>query len=135
MKRCPICDLVSGAIPSWIVYRDSQVICFLPKEIESYGHTVIAPIRHVQDIYAASSEDLGIMMEMGQRLALHYRERIGSSGVNLLHASGETAQQSVLHIHFHLIPRFEDDGLNAWPTLPGVSVGKDELLERLKLGD
>jgi histidine triad (HIT) family protein len=135
MKGCPICDLVSWEIPSWIVYRDHEVVCFLPKEVEAYGHTVIAPINHVPDIYAASKETLGMLMAMGQRLALHYRDRIGASGVNLLHASGAVAQQSVAHIHIHLIPRFVDDGLDAWPTFPGTSVGKDELLRRLKIAE
>lgn len=133
MNSCPICDLVAESIPSWIVYRDSEVICFLPKEVEAYGHTVIAPIRHIPDIYAASNESLGMLMTVARRLALHYRECIGASGVNLLHASGASAQQSVAHLHIHLIPRFDDDGLDAWPAFPGTSAGKDELLRRLKL--
>ena len=133
MEGCPICDIVSGSIPSWIVYRDSEVVCFLPKEVEAYGHTVVAPIQHIADICAASDGSLGRLMAGTRRLAFHYRERIGATGVNILHASGGSAQQSVAHLHFHLIPRFDGDGLDAWPKFPGTSVGKDELLNRLKL--
>jgi histidine triad (HIT) family protein len=133
MSDCPICDLAAGSIPSWVVYRNAQVFAFLPREIEAYGHTVIAPIHHVADIYAASPEVLGKLISVAQMLAEHYRRSIGAAGVNLLHASGTAAQQSVAHLHFHLIPRFDDDGLNAWPALPGTMVGKDDLLARLKM--
>jgi histidine triad (HIT) family protein len=135
MKDCVICNLVSGSIPSWIVHRDSQVVCFLPKEPEAYGHTVIAPIDHYPDIYSGSEDSMGALMAAARKLALHYRERIGASGINLLHASGASAQQSVGHMHLHLIPRFEADGIDAWPALPGTDVGKDELLAALGLPD
>ncbi|MCK4682067.1 HIT domain-containing protein, partial [Candidatus Bipolaricaulota bacterium] len=68
-----------------------------------------------------------------KKLAIHYNDRIGSSGVNVLHASGVSAQQSVPHLHIHLIPRFDDDGLDTWPNLPVLQVDKDELLEKLLL--
>ena len=135
MKGCPICEIVSGSIPSWIVYRDAEVVCFLPKEVEAFGHTIVAPIHHIPDICVASDESIGRLMVATRRLTMHYRERVGATGVNVLHASGASAQQSVAHLHFHLIPRFDGDGLDAWPTLPGTSVGKDELLSRLKLAE
>lgn len=53
--------------------------------------------------------------------------------MNLLHASGVSAQQSVPHLHIHLIPRFDDDGLDAWPKFPALQYDKDELLEKLLL--
>jgi len=53
--------------------------------------------------------------------------------VNLLHASGVSALQSVPHLHIHLIPRFDDDGLDAWPKFPALQYDKDELLEKLLL--
>ncbi len=132
MIDCPICQISAGTIPAWIVYRDPEVVCFLPKEIEVYGHTVIAPIQHCQDIYAAESNSLGAMMGAARMLARHYREQIGASGVNLLHASGASAQQTVNHIHIHLIPRFDGDGVDAWPSFSGANVDKDELLTKLK---
>jgi len=128
MNDCVICSIVSGSIPSWVVHRDARVICFLPQELEVYAHTVIAPIDHYPDIYSGTEESMGALMAAAQSLALHYRQRFGASGVNLLHASGASAQQSVGHMHLHLIPRFDSDGVDAWPTLPGTEVNKDEFL-------
>jgi len=129
-----ICQLVAHEIPSWVIYEDSVAICFLPLEVEAYGHTLIAPKSHYTDVFTAPAEILCGLMTMTQRLSLHFKS-LGASGINLLHASGVAAQQSVFHLHFHLIPRFDNDGLNAWPQLPARQYDKDELLQRLRLED
>ena len=128
MSDCVICSLISGSIPAWVVHRDARVICFLPKEMEIYGHTVISPIDHYPDIYSGTEESMASLMAAARSLALHYRQQLGASGVNLLHASGVSAQQSVGHMHLHLLPRFDSDEVNAWPSLPGTEVSKDEFL-------
>jgi histidine triad (HIT) family protein len=133
MNKCVICDIVAGKISSWIVYQHADVICFLPKTLEAYGHTLIAPKAHYPDVYSIPAALLGVVITTAQSLAIHYYHRIGSSGMNLLHASGVSAQQSVFHLHFHLIPRFNSDGLDMWPKLPSAQYDKDELLERLRV--
>lgn len=60
-----------------------------------------------------------------------YQRKIGSSGINLLHASGKDAQQSVFHFHMHIFPRFADDGLDTWPELAKIEVDKDQLFQKI----
>ena len=133
MDDCVICKLVKHQLPSWVVYEDENVLCFLPLEVEAFGHTVIAPKAHHADLFSAPLEVTSCVLVVIQKIALHYRTAIGATGVNLLHASGVAAGQSVPHLHFHLLPRFDNDGLDAWPKLPGTRLDKDELLEKLRL--
>ena len=132
MSECVICRLVAREIPAWIVHEEGDVISFLPLEVEVYGHTVLAPKRHYTDLYSAPDDVVGRMMSVARTLALHFRSSIGAGGINLLHASGACAQQSVPHFHIHLIPRFESDGLDLWPRLPPCAHDKDELLQKLR---
>jgi histidine triad (HIT) family protein len=44
--KCVICEIVAQKIPAWIVYKNTEIICFIPKTLEAYGHTVIAPKAH-----------------------------------------------------------------------------------------
>jgi len=131
-KECVICDLAAGRIPRWVVHETESVICFLPLELNTYGHTVIAPKAHFADLYVIPKELLQELAVTAQHLAEHYQQALGATGVNLLHASGTDAGQSVPHFHLHLLPRFGGDGLNAWPELPAVSADKDALLARLR---
>ncbi len=133
MNECVFCDIVNNQIPSWVIYQNKDVICFLPKSPEVYGHTIVASKQHITDIYTAPESILGNLMIVSKKLAIHYKTQIDASGINLLHASGISAQQSVLHFHLHLIPRFDKDGLNAWLEFPSASFDKDEMLKKMKL--
>lgn len=132
MSECVICRLVAHQIPAWIVHEEADVICFLPLEVEVYGHIVLAPRLHFADLYQAPVDVVGRVMSVAQTLALHFRDSTGASGVNLLHASGAAAQQSVPHFYIHLILRFEGDDLDLWPRLPSCQHDKDEMLQRLR---
>ncbi len=133
MNSCVICQLVSNELPAWVIYENENVICFFPLEVEAFGHTVVAPKSHYADLFSVPAEVLGCILAVVQKVASHYQTAIGANGVNLLHASGVAAGQSVPHLHFHLIPRFDNDGLDAWPKLPGTQQSKGELLEKLRL--
>ena len=130
---CVICNLAAGNIPCWVVHETETVICFLPLELNAYGHTVVAPKRHCADLYDIPDALLQELAVTAKRLAGHYKEALGATGVNLLHASGADAGQSVPHFHLHLLPRFAGDGLNAWPELPAVPTDKDDLLALLRV--
>ena len=129
--ECIFCRLVRNEVPRWLVYEDSDVIAFLPKQPVAFGHTLVAPKEHHPDLTSIPSAILMHMTEITQELTRRYRERISADGVNLLLASGPAAQQSVPHLHFHLIPRFLGDGLDLWPALPSQAFDKDEMLRRL----
>jgi len=68
-----------------------------------------------------------------QLLTKKYRAKIGASGMNILHASGKDSQQSVPHFHFHIFPRFKDDGLDTWPKMEKKDFNAEEIWEKLKL--
>jgi histidine triad (HIT) family protein len=133
--NCIICRIINRKVPSWIIYEDDNTICFLPKEVEVFGHTVIAPKSHYSDIYDIPEDDLYKLTVIAKKLAAHYKEQINATGVNLLHASGESAQQSVFHFHLHLLPRFKDDGIDAWPRLSKIVIDRDAILQQLYVKD
>jgi histidine triad (HIT) family protein len=99
--------------------------------MEAVGHTVVAPIDHVANMYEATITCLRSLVETVQTVAMRYEHELGATGFNLLHASGADAQQSVDHLHVHLIPRWSNDGLNAWPALRAGHIDRAAEYERL----
>ena len=132
MRDCVFCRIVRKEASALIVHETDTVICFLPIEVEVYGHTLVVPKAHHVDLYDTPAALLHDVITAAQQLTVAYRERIGATGMNLLHASGRDAQQSVFHFHVHLLPRFPDDGLNTWPSLPAIRADREELLRTLR---
>ncbi len=133
MENCIFCKIVKKEVPSRVVFETDEVICFLPNKIEVYGHTLIVPKEHFSDLYDIPEALLEKLASVSKKLAVAYKEKIGATGVNLLHASGQDGEQTVFHFHLHLLPRFKNDGLKTWPQLPKIEVDADELLVKLKL--
>ena len=134
-EECVICQIIAGTTPARIVHRDEHVVAFLPLELSTRGHTVVAPVRHCADLFDIDDGELSSVMHSIRSLAKHCKRRLGADGINLLHASGEAAQQSVPHFHIHLLPRSKGDNLDAWPKLPEWNGDLDELLTELTLHD
>ena len=122
---CIFCKILIGEIPSYKIYENDKVYAFLDIAKDADGHTLVIPKKHVSDIMEADNETLAAVMEGIKVITDHYVS-LGYDGVNVMNASGEAAEQSVFHLHFHIIPRKKDDGLHTWPTLPGA---KEELVD------
>lgn len=114
MKDCIFCKILAGEIPSHKIYEDDKVYAFLDISCDSYGHTLVIPKNHCANVLDCESEGLKAVMAAVQKISRHYVDNCGFDGVNVLNASGRAAQQSVFHLHFHIIPRKENDGLNTW---------------------
>jgi histidine triad (HIT) family protein len=118
MPDCVFCEIAAHTAEALIIHEDDHTISFLPLEPAVAGHTVLAPKAHHADVYSIPEDILGAVMSSCKTHALRWREQLGATGINVLHASGTAAEQSVGHFHLHLFPRFADDGLSTWPALP-----------------
>ena len=95
------------------------------------GHTVMTPLAHAVDLFDVSEADLEATMRLVKRLSEAMRVAIGADGVNVLNASGPHSEQSVLHLHFHVVPRWEGDGFTTWPSEVSTVAPITGLVDRL----
>jgi histidine triad (HIT) family protein len=118
-ELCKFCVIASGTSDAEVVAVTDRCIAFVPIDMASKGHLLLIPKDHFETILDTPNEILESLMVFAKNLSISLQTKSEVSGVNLLHASGESAQQSVQHFHIHLLPRFDKDGLDAWPKLPG----------------
>lgn len=109
---------IGAGPPAWVA-REELAMAFAPLDQLAPGHTLVAPTAHAADLFAIAPADLAAVTDLTRRLAATMRTALGAEGVNVLHASGPVAEQSVPHLHLHVVPRWSDDGLSTWP--PGRS--------------
>ena len=115
---CLFCALLSHDVPARWVAREQAAAAFMPLPASSLapGHTLVVPTEHAVGIQEAALESLTATMTLIQKLSVAMRAGLGATGVNVLNASGPGSEQSVPHLHFHVVPRWEDDGFSTWPT-------------------
>lgn len=109
---CIFCKIIDGSIPSSKVYEDENILAILDLSQTTYGHTLVMPKKHYQNILEIPSDELASLMVKVQELAKKITKNLNANGVNILVNTNEAAGQTVMHLHIHIIPRYdENDGI------------------------
>ena len=112
---CIFCKIVRGEIPCAKVYETDTILAFLDIAPVAFGHTLVIPKEHHDtffDVPVSLCRDLHTALQkVGQGMMQSTKAEGMNLGMNVLQAAG----QVVFHAHYHLIPRFKDDGHTLWP--------------------
>jgi histidine triad (HIT) family protein len=110
MEQCVFCGIAKGAIPSKKVLEDEVSFAFLDINPRNPGHTLVIPKKHHQDIFDIPPEDAGHLFQSVKKVAHAAMEGMNADGVSISQSNGKAAGQMVPHLHFHVIPRFLNEG-------------------------
>ncbi|SFD36889.1 histidine triad (HIT) family protein [Lentibacillus persicus] len=112
-EDCIFCKILDGELPSAKVYEDDDVYAFLDISQVTKGHTLVIPKTHTKNIYETPPEVAGKLFERVPYIANAIKKAYQPIGMNLLNNNEKPADQSVFHLHIHLLPRYgEDDGFS-----------------------
>lgn len=114
MNECIFCKIINKESPSKIVFENDDILAIVPKGKISKGHTLVIPKNHFENIFDIDKDVLEKLIVVSKDLSETLAKENNATGINLLHASGKDAQQSVFHFHLHIVPRYENDGLDLW---------------------
>jgi len=112
---CIFCKIVASDIPSYKVYEDDKVYAFFDILPISQGHTIVVSKNHVADVEGLSDEELCAMTLAVKKIGKAMIDGLGVKGYSVFLDNKSAANQHVPHIHFHVVPRAEGDGLERWP--------------------
>lgn len=105
-NNCVFCAIAAGEIPSFKVYEDDLVLAYLDINPFSKGHTLVIPKEHSSGLTDTSDETLAALIARVKKVASHLKSALPCDGFNILQNNGEAAGQTVMHIHFHIVPRY-----------------------------
>ena len=119
MAETVFSKILSGEIPSFKVYEDDFVYAFLDISQVTKGHTLLIPKKASPNIFETDEETMAHIGAALPKVANAIKKAFNPDGLNIIQNNGEFADQSVFHIHFHFLLRYENgiDGFGYhWET-------------------
>lgn len=117
-KDCAFCAIARGEDRSVeVVCEDDDWLAFFPLSPATPGHTLVIPRTHVADLWEVGPPLDAHLMTAVIRVGRAIQTAVAPDGMNLVTSAGSTAEQSVFHLHLHLVPRWQRDGIGRiWPV-------------------
>lgn len=103
---CIFCKIVDGEIPSYTLYEDEYVKCFLDVNPVSNGHALIIPKKHFVDATDIESKYVLKIFETARKVMLQISKNLKPDGFRLTQNNGNV--QEVKHYHLHIIPTYKN---------------------------
>jgi diadenosine tetraphosphate (Ap4A) HIT family hydrolase len=112
MSDCVFCDIIDGSSPASIVFQDETCIVFMDIEARNPGHMLVVPKKHSASLSELEPDIGAHLFKVAQQMAKEARlSNVRCEGINLWLSDGAVAGQDVFHVHLHVLPRFDGDGL------------------------
>jgi histidine triad (HIT) family protein len=99
--------ILRGEIPCVKVFEDAKTLAFMDVMPEADGHVLVVPKEEAQDIMDLSADGAAAMITTVQRVARAVDNALAPDGILLKQYNRAPAGQSIFHVHFHIVPRWE----------------------------
>lgn len=132
MEDCLFCKIINGEIPCEKVFENDNFVAFLDINPVTTGHTLVVPKKHS---YNVLDTDEDVLCELGRilkKLSKAVTKAMGTESFNLNQNNGEISGQAIPHLHWHIVPRYPDDGLRLWPGKPYPDGKAEKVAEKIK---
>jgi histidine triad (HIT) family protein len=103
--------ILRGEIPCHRVYEDDDTLAFMDVMPQSPGHLLVIPKTPSRNLLDADPVVLSRLMPVVQKLARAAKEAFDAEGITIIQFNEPAAGQTVFHLHFHIIPRYEGQAL------------------------
>ena len=100
---CIFCKIISGEIPSNKAYEDDKVLAFYDLEPQAPVHILIVPKEHIVCAADITPENSAVIAHIFEVAAIIAKEKGLDDGFRIVNNCGDSAGQTVKHIHFHLM--------------------------------
>ena len=116
--KCEACELIKGEEK---IYEDDKVFAVLAKNPANYGHIWVVPKEHYTIIEQVPDFVMAHIGVVTNKISMALFESMKIQGTNIFIQNGVAAGQNIPHLIVHIIPRFENDGINLLVQLPSIN--------------
>jgi len=109
-RENPFAKILRGDLPAHKVLEDDHTLAFMDIMPQTHGHTLVIPKAEAESIFDLDPEALTATILSTRRVAFGVRAAFDPAGMMIGQLNGALAGQTVFHLHFHIIPRYERGG-------------------------
>lgn len=132
MENCVFCALAEKRLKPWLVMENETCLAFLDANPIAPYHTLVIPKQHYVGILDVPANTLADVTALMHRVCRLYEEKIGIDSFQIFNNTGPHSAQTVCHLHFHILPRFEGDAIKFSANhMPELVEKYPEMLEKL----
>ncbi len=132
MFDCIFCKIIKREIPADVVYEDENCLAFLDITPINPGHVLLIPKQHYENLYDLPDKELKQLAPIIKKLAIAIKKGVNAEGINIGMNNEKPAGQLVPHAHFHIMPRFSNDGYQHWRGQPYSEGESSQIAEKIK---
>jgi len=129
---CLFCKIINKEIPSKVIYEDDNYLSFLDINPNTKGHALVVPKKHTESFNDLNDEEAGELASKVHYIAKRLVKELNTEDYNLGLNNGSIAGQIIDHVHWHIIPRYKDDGLKHWGSNQEEVDRLEETFNKLK---
>ncbi len=108
--------IIAGEIPSAKVYEDDAVYAFMDAGQVNPGHVIVALKRAAETLTDMTEDEAAALFRAAHKVAKRVEAEFRPDGLTILQANRPAGWQTVPHVHLHVLPRHEGDGVGLeWP--------------------
>jgi histidine triad (HIT) family protein len=126
--------IIRGELPAAKVYEDEHTFAFMDAGQVNPGHVIVATRRQVETILELDDELAGALFRTAARIARAVDAAFRPEGITVLQANRPAGWQTVPHVHLHVLPRHQGDGVElVWPRKEPPLAQLLELAARIRV--
>jgi len=108
---CLFCKIINNEIPAEKIFEDEAFVAFLDIKPNNPGHALLVPKKHTDTLLLTGDAELQELIVRAPKIARAIGEALDYEAFNFIVNNGRAAGQVIDHLHLHIIPRRDGDGL------------------------
>ena len=105
--------ILRGEIPCHKVYEDGDALVFMDVMPQSPGHALVVPKAPSRNLLDADPAVLAKIIPLVQKVAIASKAAFGADGITVWQFNEPAGGQTVFHLHYHVIPRYDGQALRS----------------------
>lgn len=114
--HCPFCEVNKDEI----ILKNDKCFARLDLYPVNPGHLLIIPFRHFSNYFDSTQDEIQSILDMIKKAKVYLDQKYKPDGYNIGVNVNQCAGQTIMHLHIHIIPRYDGDMENPQGGVRGV---------------